>query len=110
MDSSQTTKLRVVPNATGHVKDPTRNQQSSRNQLISGLITPTKLGDQSFNSLESLLNNKHYAHLKDKVSYAVNFVSDSSNCIMNGVQLLVYLCISLYPDDRFLDVLRVNIS
>ena len=110
MDSSQATKLRVVPNAPGHVRDPARNQQSPRNQHLVSLIVPTKLGDQSFNSLESLLNNKHYAHLKEKISYAVSFVTDSNNCIMNSIQLFVYLCTSLYPDNRFLDVLRVNIS
>ena len=104
VDSSQSTQLRVVPNAPGHVRDPTRNQPSP-NLLTT--IVPTKQGDQAFNCLESLLNNKHYAHLKEHISYSVSFVNNMNNNVMNSIQLLVHLCTSLYPDCRFLDVLRI---
>ena len=106
VDSSQKTELRVVPNAPGHVKDPTRLQQ----QKSSGggaTITPTKLGDSGLHGLESLASNKHYSHLKDKISWCVGFVCDMSNSVMNTDRFLVELCTSLYPDCRFLDVLRV---
>ena len=102
VDNGQT-KLRVIPNAPGHVKESAKSQQSS--STIS--VLPTKLGDHSCNSLESLLNNKQYVHLKEHISYSVSFVNDASNCVMNSATLLVYLCTTLYPESRFLDLSRV---
>ena len=105
VDGSQKTELRVVPNAPGHVKDPSRPTQ--KGSLTANTIVPTKLGDSSFHSLESLLTNKHYSHLKEKVSWCVGFVGDPANCVMSTDRLLVELCTSLYLNHRFLDILRV---
>ena len=114
VDSGHSTKLRVTPNSPGHVKDPARVHQSGRSHHSSSSsstsVVPTKLGDQSYNSLESLLNNKHYVHLREQISYSVSFLNDMNNCVMNSVQLLVYLCTMLYPECRFLDVLRVGLQ
>lgn len=106
VDSGQSTKLRVVPSAPGHVKDHFQAQNKD-SKSSSSAIVPTKQGDQTYNSLESLLNNKQYSHLREQVSYTISFVNDTNNCVMNSVQLLVYLCNNLYPDCRFLDLLRV---
>ena len=105
VDRSQTTNLRVVPNDSGHIRDSPKYQQGGSAQLSH--ILPTKLGEQTYASLESLLNNKHYSHLKEQVSYAVSFINDSTKSIMSSPQLLVFLCTSLFPDCRFLDLLRV---
>ena len=105
VNASHTSQLRVIPNAPGHVKDITRNSHGS---VVTGLaITATKQGDQMCSSLESLMTNKHYSHIKDQVSYAVAFVNNPSYCIMSCNELLVYLCTSLYPNYRYLDLLRV---
>lgn len=108
VDSSQTTQLRVVPNAPGHVKDPSRSTQ--KGSLLPNVVTATKLGDSSYHNLESLLTNKHYAHLKDKIRWCLDFVSDPINCVMSTDYLLVDLCTSLYSQHRFLDLLRVSHS
>ena len=107
VDLSQSTQLRVVPSAPGHVKDPIRTAPNTTGVAIPAPIVPTKLGDQCCNSLESLMSNKHYAHLKDHAIYAVSFVGDVSNCVMNANQLLVHLSSTLYPDLRYLDQLRM---
>ncbi len=102
VDSTQTTQLRVTPNAPGHVKDPALHHQSGAKGIV-----PTKLGDQTRGNLESLATNKHYAHVKEHVVYGLEFVDDFGHCIMNAQFLLVHLCTSLYPNSRFLDILRV---
>jgi len=103
VDSNQSTQLRVVPNAPGHVKDPSRNQANLNPAFA---IIPTKQGDQACNYLESLLNNKQYTHLKEHILYSINFVNNMNNSVMNSIHLLVHLCTTLYPECRFLDVLR----
>lgn len=105
VDRAQTTKLRVVPTDAGHIRDSPKFQQGGHTQLSH--VLPTKLGEQTYASLESLLNNKHYSHLKEKILYAVSFINNSTNSVMNSTQLLVFLCTSLYPGCRFLDLIRV---
>ena len=94
--------LRSSPGAPGHVKDPLRNQPGSVS-----LAVPMKQADQALNNLESLSNNKNYVTLKDQISFAVHFVSDLNNTVMSTLELLVHLAVWLYPDDRYLDTIRV---
>ena len=100
VDGRQTTILRVIPNAPGHVKDLPRQQNPSG-------IGATKQGNHTIGTLESLLTDKHYAALREHATYAVNFVNNPSNCIVNCNYLLVYLSTVLYPECRYLDLLRV---
>ena len=100
VDSRQTTLLRVVPNAPGHIKDLPRQQNPTG-------IGATKQGHQTSAALEALLTDKHYAALREHATYAVNFVNNPSNCIVNCNYLLVYLSTILYPERRYLDLLRV---
>jgi hypothetical protein len=104
VDSSQKTQLRIIPHSPGHIKDSHRSTQ--KGSLLPGTVVATKLGDASFHSLEGLLTNKHYVHLKEKIVWCVGFVSDPSNCVTSADRLLVDLCTSLYPQYRFLDLLR----
>ena len=100
VDGRQTTILRAVPNAPGHVKDLPRQQNPSG-------IGATKQGNQTTGALEALLTDKHYASLREHATYAVSFVNNPSNCIANCNYLLVYLSTVLYPECRYLDLLRV---
>lgn len=101
VDSRQTTQLRVQPNAPGHVKDiPPR-------QLGPASVIPTKQGNQTCATLEVVLTDKHYASLREHATFAVSFVNNPSNCITNCKYLLVYLSTILYPEARYLDLLRV---
>ena len=102
LDTNQTTILRVAPGSPGHIKDPYRNQPG----FVASAI-PLKQADQAFNNFEALMNNKNYASLKENTSYALGFISDLNHTILNTVDLLVYLSVWLYPQDRFLDALRV---
>lgn len=102
VDTSQSTLPRITPNAPGHIKDPLRSQPGANL-----LATPTKQADQVANSLEGLLNNKNYSHLKEYVSYSLVFLHDLNHSLLNCAELLVYLCTALYPNERFLDTLRI---
>ena len=102
VDTSQSTLLRITPNAPGHIKDPIRSQPAAN-----ALATPTKQAEQVANSLEGLLANKNYSQLKEYVSYSVVFLHDMNHSLMNSTELLVYLCTALYTNERFLDTLRI---
>ena len=102
VDTSQSTLPRITPNAPGHIKDHTRGHIAANH-----LATPTKLAEQVANSLEGLLTNKNYSHLKEYISYSVVYLHDTNHNLMNSPELLVYLCTALYPDERFLDTLRI---
>ena len=106
VDSSQKTQLRLLPNAPGHVRDPNRPTQRGSTTIIY-TVTATKLGDVNFHSLETLLSNRNYAHLKGKVQWCVEYVGDPVHCVLDIKKLLVDLCTGLYPQHRFLDLLRV---
>ena len=84
--------------------DPFRNQP--------GFVTvavPLKQADQSYEQFGSTrAMNKNYVSLKEKTtSYAVGFISDLNHTLLNSVELLVCLSVWLYPQDRYLDALRV---
>ena len=100
VDNRQTTLLRVTPHAPGHVKDHQRQQPGS-------FVAPTKQGNTTCANLEALLTDKHYIAWRDHANFAVNFVNNRSNTIVNCNYLLVYLSTTLYPEARYLDLLRV---
>ena len=99
VDSSQTTQLRLQPEALGHIKDIPRSPATVA-------IVPTKMGEQSYSSLEQLLSNKQYTAWKEVAAYSVSFINDANNTLVNAVDLLVHLCTAMFPDHRYLDVLR----
>lgn len=102
VDSSQSTIPRLAPHAPGHVKDPSRYQSGTPT-----IVGATKQADQACAGLESLLSNKAYLHLKDYVTYSLEYVNDLQNTLLNVIELLVYLVVNLYPTERCLDTLRV---
>ncbi len=102
VDTSGQTQLRLTPNAPGHVKEGSKAVQSTP---VYTILT-TKQNEQALQSLESLLSNKQYSHLTDHVTQAIGFVNDPKNCILNSLKLLVTLGVALYPEYRYLDVIR----
>ncbi len=107
VDQSQTTQLRVVPNAPGHVRDTLKGQTGTPSTPLFSSKTPTKQAEQTLNSLESLITNKNYQHLKEHVIYSLDFLKDPSHCIMDSTKLLMHLCTALYDSHRFLDLMKV---
>lgn len=99
VDSSQTTQLRLHPESPGHIKDIAKIPPL-------GAVVPTKMGEQSYSSLEQLLSNKQYTVWKELSAYSVSFINDSNNSLVNAVDLLVHLCTALFPEHRYLDILR----
>lgn len=102
LDSSQSVHPRLMPNAPGHIKDPLRHTPG-----FTSVAMATKQADQASASLESLLSNKSYVHLRDYVSYSLDMINDLKSNLMNIPDLFVYLVINLYPLERSLDALRV---
>lgn len=102
LDTSQAVSLRMVPNAPGHVKDPSRQQPGNF-----AIALATKQADQACAGLESLLNNKSYINLKDYISFCLGMINDPTCTVMNVTELFVYLLINLYPSIKCLDSIRV---
>lgn len=105
VDLSGTVQLRLVPNAAGHVKEDSRRNNTVPSTPFYS-ITPTKQNEQAFQSLETLHSAKEYCSLSESVNIAVNFVSNPAHSIPSCAHLLRLLTASLYPEYRFLDLLR----
>ncbi|XP_019856290.1 PREDICTED: ectopic P granules protein 5 homolog [Amphimedon queenslandica] len=102
LDTSQSVHPRLSPGAPGHIKDPMRYVTG-----FASVAMATKQADQASASLESLLSNKSYLHLRDYISYSLDMINDLQCNLMNIQQLFVYLVINLYSSERSLDSLRV---
>ena len=105
VDSSQATQLRVIPNAPGHIKDPIKPTSPSISASLP--IAHTKQGESAYTNLEHLMTNKNYSHLREHVIFTLDYLKDTTHNVMSCSQLLVHLCTAMYPDCRFLDLLRV---
>ena len=105
VDSSGQVRLRTFPNSAGHIRDAVKQAASSATPTLA--ILPTKQSEQASQNLESLLGNSKYAHLSEQVTYAVEFLAGPDRCVTNSMQLLVWLSACLYPEHRYIDILRV---
>ncbi|KAK0149453.1 Ectopic P granules protein 5 [Merluccius polli] len=61
---------------------------------------------QALAALEALPNSKQYAELEDTVSKAVRFIRHPGHCLKDGPRLLTMLTNLLYPDLRYLHIIR----
>ena len=61
---------------------------------------------QMLGMLEAMPSSKQYADLEDSVNKAVQFVRYPGHCIKDGTRLLALLVNFLYPDLRYLHVIR----
>ncbi|XP_037632839.1 ectopic P granules protein 5 homolog [Sebastes umbrosus] len=61
---------------------------------------------QTLGVLEAMPSNKQYAELEDSVSKAVQFIRYPGHCLRDGPRLLALLANLLYPDLRYLHIIR----
>jgi hypothetical protein len=68
---------------------------------------PTTEAVKALNSLESLMNNKHYQELRTSVELAVKLVTDPNNSLHNASYVLGVLATDLFQQ-QYLSVLKVS--
>lgn len=56
--------------------------------------------------LEAMPSNKQYAELQESVTKAVQFIRYPGHCLRDGPRLLALLANFLYPDLRYLHIIR----
>lgn len=61
---------------------------------------------QTLGMLEAMTSNKQYAELEDSVNKAVQFIRYPGHCLRDGPRLLSLLANLLYPELRYLHVIR----
>uniref|UniRef100_A0A669EDX4 Ectopic P-granules autophagy protein 5 homolog (C. elegans) n=1 Tax=Oreochromis niloticus TaxID=8128 RepID=A0A669EDX4_ORENI len=61
---------------------------------------------QMLGTLEAMPSNKQYAELEDSVNKAVQFIRYPGHCLKDGPRLLALLANLLYPDLRYLHIIR----
>ncbi|KAM3611891.1 uncharacterized protein V6R79_025473 [Siganus canaliculatus] len=61
---------------------------------------------QVLGMLEAMPSNKHYAEFEDSVNKAVQFIRYPGHCLRDGPRLLSLLANLLYPDLRYLHIIR----
>ncbi|XP_028269596.1 ectopic P granules protein 5 homolog [Parambassis ranga] len=61
---------------------------------------------QTLGMLEAMPGNKQYAELEDCVNKAVQFIRYPGHCLKDGPRLLALLANLLYPDLRYLNIIR----
>nr|XP_020450035.1 ectopic P granules protein 5 homolog [Monopterus albus] len=84
-------------------------QVSSETELRLQPTTDLQLSakaQQMLGMLEALPSNKHYAELGDPVRKAVQFIRYPGHCLRDAPRLLALLANLLYPDLRYLHIIR----
>lgn len=56
--------------------------------------------------LEAMPSNKQYTELQEPVNKAVQFIRYPGHCLRDGARLLALLTNLLYPDLRYLHIMR----
>jgi len=105
VDLSGAVQLRLVPNAPGHVKEGSHRTTNSTTVPVYSIL-PTKQNELALQTLDAMLTNKEYSSLTSSVTTSVNFACNPANPLTSCVQLLTVLAAALYPEYRFLDLLR----
>jgi len=77
------TKLRSHPDAPGGVK-------AKKSEA------PNQEAQAALQELSNLKKNKHYSQLKDDITWICDFISNPKKCILDGPELLAYLCKQYY--------------
>ncbi|CAL8347833.1 unnamed protein product [Lota lota] len=84
-------------------------QVSSETQLRlqpTGDLELSAKEQQALAALEALPSSKQYAELEDTVNKAVQFIRYPGHCLRDGARLLTLLANLLYPDLRYLHIIR----
>lgn len=61
---------------------------------------------QMLGILEAMTSNKQYTDLEESVNKAVQFIRYPGHCLRDGPRLLALLANLLYPDLRYLHIIR----
>ncbi|KYO28856.1 ectopic P granules protein 5 homolog isoform X1 [Alligator mississippiensis] len=61
---------------------------------------------QALNTLESMGFNKQYMEYQEQLSQASQFIKHPGHCLQDGKNLLALLINTLYPEVRYLDIIR----
>ncbi|XP_061672965.1 ectopic P granules protein 5 homolog [Syngnathoides biaculeatus] len=61
---------------------------------------------QSLGTLEAMTGNKQYAEVEDSLKKALQFIRYPGHCLKDGPRLLALLTNQLYPDLKYLHVIR----
>lgn len=56
--------------------------------------------------LEAMPSNKQYVELQESVTKAVQFIRHPGHCLRDGPRLLALLANLLYPELRYLHIIR----
>jgi hypothetical protein len=70
---------------------------------------PTTEAVKALNSLESLINSKHYQELRTSVELAMKLVTDPNNSLHNASYILGVLATDLFQQ-QYLSVLKVSVT
>jgi hypothetical protein len=71
-------------------------------------LFPSTEAVKALNSLESLVNSKHYQELRSSVEHAVKLVTDPNNSLHNASYILGVLATDLFQH-KYLLVLKVSV-
>ncbi|XP_041741789.2 ectopic P granules protein 5 homolog [Coregonus clupeaformis] len=80
-------------------EDQVRLQPSTDLQL-------TAKAQQALAVLKSMASSKQYADMEDSLGKAVQFIHYPGHCLKDGTRLLSLLANLLYPDHRYLNIIR----
>ncbi|KAG7280915.1 hypothetical protein CRUP_009202, partial [Coryphaenoides rupestris] len=84
-------------------------QVTSESQLRlqpTGELELSAKAQQALAALEALPGSRQYAELEDSVNKALQFIRYPGNCLKDGPRLLTLLANLLYPDLRYLHIIR----
>jgi hypothetical protein len=72
-------------------------------------LFPSTEAVKALNSLESLVNSKHYQELRSSVEHAVKLATDPNNSLHNASHILGVLATDLFQH-KYLLVLKVSVA
>ena len=84
------TILRSFPDAPGDIKGENKKE----------LATPE--AKNALQSLTSLKKNKNYVAMKEEIKWMSGFISNPKTCLLNGPELLLYICDRFYCKVSFI--------
>ncbi|KAE8292255.1 Ectopic P granules protein 5-like protein [Larimichthys crocea] len=95
----------VVRSLAAFLSVQVQSETELRLQPASDLQLSAK-AQQTLGMLEAMPSNKQYAELEDSVNKAVQFIRYPGHCLRDGPRLLALLANLLYPELRYLHIIR----
>ncbi|XP_020505539.2 ectopic P granules protein 5 homolog [Labrus bergylta] len=95
----------VVRSLAAFLSVQVQSETQQRLQPTADLELSAK-AQQTLGVLEAMTSNKQYAELEDSVNKAVQFIRYPGHCLRDGPRLLSLLANLLYPELRYLHIIR----